>query len=66
MFAEKVSKVIAVDLMESFIQKNKEATAKFENVQHIVADVTKLKLEDQSYVCNLTPLYGAYFDANQI
>ena len=46
-FAEKARKVVAVDFMENFIQKNKEATATYRNVEHRCTDVTKLKLDEQ-------------------
>ncbi|KAK3086427.1 hypothetical protein FSP39_018332 [Pinctada imbricata] len=47
-FAEKARKVVAVDFMENFIQKNKEATATYRNVEHRCSDVTKLKLPENS------------------
>ena len=42
--AKEAKSVLAVDFVDKFIDKNKERTAKFGNVDHKCADVTQLKL----------------------
>lgn len=47
--AERASHVTAVDFMENFIQKNKEANGKHPHVEFLCADVTHLERQPASY-----------------
>jgi phosphoethanolamine N-methyltransferase len=47
--AEKALHVTAVDFMENFVQKNKQANGKHQNVEFLCADVTQLERDPESY-----------------
>lgn len=47
-FAEKSKSVIAVDFMQKFLNKNMENNCKFNNIDYMCSDVTKLQLLEQS------------------
>lgn len=49
-FAEKSKSVIAVDFMQKFLNKNMENNCKFNNIDYMCSDVTKLQLLEQRYV----------------
>lgn len=57
--AEKAHHVTAVDFMQSFIDKNRKNNgAKFDNVDFVCADVTKLDLPKDRYVNVFTAIYN--------
>lgn len=45
--AKKAEKVIAVDFMEDFVEKNRKANHHFGNIEFVVADVTKIERQSE-------------------
>ena len=48
MLAQQAEKVIAVDFIDRFIEKNKELNANLNNIDFIVGDATKLSFNKNS------------------
>ena len=48
MLAQQAEKVVAVDFIERFIEKNKELNANLNNIDYVVGDVTKLSFNKNS------------------
>ena len=48
--AQQVEKVIAVDFIEKFIEKNRELNKNSDNIDYVVGDVTKLSYNKHAYV----------------
>jgi len=48
-FCKKSKNVVAVDFMESFVEKNREINKNFDNLKLICADVMNLNFDDQSF-----------------
>lgn len=57
MFAEKAKRVIAVDFMQKFLNKNMENNCKFNNIEYMCADVTKLELPERRYLFSIVLNY---------
>jgi hypothetical protein len=48
--AQQAEKVIAVDFIEKFIEKNRELNKNSDNIDYVVGDVTKLSYNKHAYV----------------
>lgn len=64
--AEKARSVLAVDFMESFIEKNKERNDRFRNIEYLAADVMHMSLETNDWDLIFSNWLYMYLDTTEL